>query len=106
MDGNFSLKRKANGKIQEYREGFLAPTKAEIRMHGSKEEVDRFDRKSNELDVKEEACLVDEADSNFTAGSSNSRKKGDRFDENGVFAVSCARHGCVERIFDIYQGEG
>ncbi|CAO3640860.1 unnamed protein product [Mucor fragilis] len=88
--------------MDEYREGIFAPNKAEMAMHGLKEEVDRFDKKADESEAKEEACLVDESDSSFKAGSSSNRKKGERFDENGVFAVSCARHGCVERTFDIY----
>lgn len=55
MDGNFSFKRKANNKIQEYREGIFAPTRAEVAMHGSKEEVDHFDKKADESEAKEEA---------------------------------------------------
>lgn len=54
MDGNFSLKRKANKKIVEYREGIFAPTKEEIEIWGTEEEVERF-AKSNDSEAKEEA---------------------------------------------------
>lgn len=51
--------------------------------------------------------MVDDLlDSDFKADSNNHRKKGERFDENGVFAASCSRHGCVERLYDISGGEG
>lgn len=45
-------------------------------------------------------------DSKFVAANENSHTKSDRYDENGVFSMGCARHGIPERLYDIYGGEG
>ncbi|KAL0582205.1 hypothetical protein ABG067_007982, partial [Albugo candida] len=30
----------------------------------------------------------------------------ERYDENGVFALCCGRHGVPYKMYDIYEGEG
>ncbi|CEP18765.1 hypothetical protein [Parasitella parasitica] len=104
MDGNFSLKRKANTKIQEYREGIFAASQEETEIWGDEAKVEKFSKVTSE--TKKEECVVKDLDSDFKAASNNHRKKGERFDENSVFAVSCSRHGCAERLYDISGGEG
>jgi hypothetical protein len=53
MDGNFSLKRKANNKIKEFREGIFAPSEEEHQLWGSDAEVERF-APNNNSEAKEE----------------------------------------------------
>jgi len=50
--------------------------------------------------------LLRDFDSEFKAGVDRRRQNGNRFGECGVFSLNCARHGIVERIFDIFGGEG
>lgn len=38
--------------------------------------------------------------------SSDSRDKSNNFDQNGLFVCSCARHGIVRKMFDVFAGEG
>ncbi|GAA5804765.1 hypothetical protein HPULCUR_010272 [Helicostylum pulchrum] len=45
-------------------------------------------------------------DNNFKATSSNNRKLNQRYAENGVFSMGCARHGIPERLYNISGGEG
>lgn len=40
------------------------------------------------------------------ATSNGKRKIDNRFDEDGVFSVSCARHGIPMKLANIYGGEG
>ncbi|KAK4508965.1 uncharacterized protein ATC70_013238 [Mucor velutinosus] len=51
-------------------------------------------------------CLLEDLDSDFQALSNNRRTASNRFDENGVFSINCALHGIVERLYDIFEGEG
>ncbi|KAL9536778.1 hypothetical protein MBANPS3_012373, partial [Mucor bainieri] len=54
-------------------------------------------------------CGLEELDNNnptFKAASEKSRKVSNRFDEEGVFSMNCARHGVPMRLYDIYHGEG
>jgi len=55
-------------------------------------------------------CGLEELDNinnpTFKAGSEKNRKVSNRFDEEGVFSMNCARHGVPIRLYDIYNGEG
>jgi len=52
-------------------------------------------------------CMLQEPDSEFKAGNDHKRQIGNRFGECSVFSlINCARHGIVERVFDIFGGEG
>lgn len=78
------------------------PSCQEIALWGSTKEVEHFEG----ANVVETECDVAQADdSRFLANSKSSRKTGRRFDENGVFVVTCGRHGVPLRFFDIYKGE-
>ncbi|CAO3644813.1 unnamed protein product [Mucor hiemalis] len=50
--------------------------------------------------------MLEDLDSDFKAARNNNRKYGNRFDENGVFALCCGRHGVPITLFDIFGGEG
>ncbi|CEP12006.1 hypothetical protein [Parasitella parasitica] len=83
---DFKTNDPPKGYSPEFREDVFAPSAEEKELWGSEAE-----------------CMVD-FDNDFKADQP--QKKSARFDENGVSAVSCARHGCVERIYDITGGEG
>ncbi|KAI8331824.1 hypothetical protein BD560DRAFT_448025 [Blakeslea trispora] len=53
-------------------------------------------------------CFLDHVeDSVFKANGENNRNNSTgRYDENGIFSLSCARHGVPERMLSIYGGEG
>lgn len=59
---------------------------------------------TNELPCTQ--CGLEELDNNFKAASNNRRKINNRFDEEGVFSMNCARHGVPMRLYDVYGGEG
>ncbi|KAK4518479.1 deoxycytidyl transferase [Mucor velutinosus] len=71
-------------------------------------EVEKFANEKD--DAKEELCGLEEIDNinslTFKAGSEKNRKVSNRFDEEGVFSINCARHGVPIRLYDIYNGEG
>ncbi|KAK4514497.1 fatty acid alpha-hydroxylase [Mucor velutinosus] len=71
-------------------------------------EVEKFANEKD--DAKEELCGLEELDSinnpTFKAGSEKNRKVSNRFDEEGVFSMNCARHGVPIRLYEIYNGEG
>ncbi|KAK4521735.1 uncharacterized protein ATC70_004270 [Mucor velutinosus] len=71
-------------------------------------EVEKFANEKD--DAKEELCGLEELDNinnpTFKAGSEKNRKVSNRFDEEGVFSMNCARHGVPIRLYDIYNGEG
>jgi hypothetical protein len=50
--------------------------------------------------------MIEELDREFKAISINNRNMFGRYDENGVFALVCARHGIPRRMYNIYKGEG
>ncbi|KAK4521830.1 uncharacterized protein ATC70_004367 [Mucor velutinosus] len=78
-------------------------SEAEKAKFGDKADVDKYDRAET---AATEDCLLENLDSEFQALSNNRRTTSNRFDENGVFSINCARHGIVERLFDIFEGEG
>lgn len=52
-------------------------------------------------------CLLDEImDSEFKAVNTASKTSGDRYAEDGIFMMGCARHGVPNRLYDIHGGEG
>ncbi|KAK4521827.1 uncharacterized protein ATC70_004364 [Mucor velutinosus] len=71
-------------------------------------EVEKFANEKD--DAKEELCGLEELDNinnpTFKAGSKKNRKVSNRFDEEGVFSMNCARHGVPIRLYDIHNGEG
>ncbi|GAN00663.1 conserved hypothetical protein [Mucor ambiguus] len=105
MDGNFSWRRrKDRSKAQTGSEqGIFAPSRAEIALIAPPEEVERFE---DQTEVRDEECLLRDLDSEFKAGADHRRQNTNRFDECGVFSLNCGRHGVVERIYDIFGGEG
>lgn len=123
MDGNFSWKRRhhRNKNKLAVEEGIFAPFAEVKTLIAPAEEVERF---RDETEVKDEEvieriayltflitrmqnqCMLQDLDSDFKAGNDNRRQIGNRFDECGVFSLNCARHGIVERVFDIFGGEG
>ncbi|KAL7317722.1 hypothetical protein PS15m_004037 [Mucor circinelloides] len=110
MDGNFSLKRK---KIATFTttaavaattdEGVFEPCLREKQVYGTTAEVMEFEQESY---VSKDECAIEELDSEFKVLNSQVGVNSNRWDENGVFNVSCARHGSVMRLYDIYKGEG
>ncbi|KAK4518574.1 phenylalanyl-tRNA synthetase alpha subunit, mitochondrial [Mucor velutinosus] len=94
VDGNFSWRRRKdrNSSKNNWEQGIFAPSRAEIALVAPPEEVERF---NDHTEVTDEEAGVD-----------HRRQNGNRFDECGVFSLNCARHGIVERIFDIFGGEG
>ncbi|KAF1797766.1 hypothetical protein FB192DRAFT_1346157 [Mucor lusitanicus] len=106
MDGNFSWKRrKDRASIKDNSEqGIFTASSAEIALIAPPEEVELF---HDYAEATDEECLLQDLDSDFRAGSSDRRRQNaTRFDESGVFSLNCARHGIVERVFDIFGGEG
>jgi hypothetical protein len=80
------------------------PSSGELALWGSKEEAHHFETNRREKTHDCDATnLV--GDSKFKAAGNNNRKIGSRFDENGIFALVCGRHGVPERLYDVYLGE-
>ncbi|CAO3680593.1 unnamed protein product [Rhizopus stolonifer] len=102
MDGNFQLKRykgvanKPNGQklLGLYDE------EAEGKLWGSHEEVEAQSSHAIQKD-----CDLEALENDFKAVSARHSKNA-VFDENGVFAVGCARHGIPTQFYDIKVGEG
>lgn len=126
MDGNFQLKRlKSKSSVNEANTGIFSPSPDQQRLWGNDEEVEKFSREAeinkdedvsifiNYLRLKVDSitilyqCLVQNImDNNFKAASNNKRKLNQRYAENGVFSMGCARHGVPDRLYDIKGGEG
>ncbi|KAG1112200.1 hypothetical protein G6F42_014807 [Rhizopus arrhizus] len=75
----------------------------EKQVYGTTAEVIEFEQESY---VSKDECAIEELDSEFKVLNSQVGTNNNRWDENGVFNVSCARHGSVMRWYDIYKGEG
>ncbi|KAI8337864.1 hypothetical protein BD560DRAFT_413032, partial [Blakeslea trispora] len=106
MDGNFQMKRRRIAGLNEAAEGgFFALSIGEEALWGTKEEVDKF---ATEKKDTSDNCFLDPVeDSVFKANGENNRNNSTgRYDENGIFSLSCARHGVPERMLNIYGGEG
>ncbi|CEP12015.1 hypothetical protein [Parasitella parasitica] len=103
MDGNFQLKRRKQKNSSKdpadlFEAGILGKSKNEKSVWGSLADVNEF--------AGENFCAVEELDSEFEAlKNSQGNASSKRRNENGVFNVSCARHGCVMRLYDIFKGE-
>lgn len=50
--------------------------------------------------------MIQELEREFKAVSERNRTMYNRYDENGVFSMTCSRHGIPLRLYDIYRGEG
>ncbi|OBZ80493.1 hypothetical protein A0J61_11458, partial [Choanephora cucurbitarum] len=106
MDGNFQMKRrKTAGRNEASEGGFFALSIGEQALCGTKEEVDKFATVKKD---QNDNCFLDPVeDSVFKANDENSRNNSTgRYDENGIFSLSWARHGVPERMLNIYDGEG
>lgn len=101
MDGNFQLKRR---KIVNNNLAILGVPKSVDRLWGSKADVEAFSAEGN--DQNKNDCLLEDLDSDFKAARKGNRSINDRFDENGVFALCCGRHGVPNTMYDIFGGEG
>ncbi|KAI8355593.1 hypothetical protein EDC96DRAFT_484268 [Choanephora cucurbitarum] len=108
MDGNMQLKRRAAGREELPTERIFSLSSGELSLWGTKDEVDRADDMAKALKKDEVDCSVDiSADNSFKAANNNNRNNSTgRYDQTGVFSLSCARHGVPERMYDIYGGEG
>ncbi|KAI8338334.1 hypothetical protein BD560DRAFT_440099 [Blakeslea trispora] len=93
MDGNFQLKRKSNSSAAQYR----IRTAEEEELWGTSLDVKKYEDDDNEE--------VEDLDSQFKAVKKHERTLNGRYDVNGVFAMSCARHGALISFFDIKGGE-
>ncbi|CAO3633980.1 unnamed protein product [Mucor hiemalis] len=67
-------------------------------------DVEKYTLPNNEYNKSD--CLLEDLDSDFKAARNGNRKLGGRFDENGVFALCCGRHGIPNTMYDIFGGEG
>ncbi|KAI8977592.1 hypothetical protein BDF20DRAFT_836376 [Mycotypha africana] len=93
MDGNFQLERRNvdNGIPAAQAVGILGKSASEAEAWGSKEEVEQFEV-ANRHTKNEVTCVaVEVSNQRFKAASSSTRKLDNRYDENGVFSLSCAR---------------
>ncbi|KAL7326334.1 hypothetical protein PS15p_208690 [Mucor circinelloides] len=51
-------------------------------------------------------CMIQELEREFKAVSKRNRTMYNRYDDNGVFSMTCSRHGIPLRLYDIYRGKG
>ena len=117
MDGNFQLKRRNN---KSNNAALFGTTQKMDRFWGEEADVEIYNVAQEKNDVriaicvasiklvnnfKNEQCTLQDLDSEFKA-IRNNRKFNQRFDENGVFALCCGRHGVPLKFFDIQNGEG
>ncbi|CAO3657008.1 unnamed protein product [Mucor hiemalis] len=100
MDGNFQLKRRS--RVTSSKEILGVPNSV-ARLWGTVQDVKKYTLPNNEYNKSD--CLLEDLDSDFKAARNNNRKFGNRFDENGVFALCCGRHGIPITLFDIFGGE-
>ncbi|KAI8636279.1 hypothetical protein BD408DRAFT_438053 [Parasitella parasitica] len=114
LDGNFQLKRKNNTNISEHTDKYpsiFAISSDVEKLWGTKEEVEAYalEKESSKEEVSistNNSAALDELENSFKASSNALGKTGDRFDEEGVFSVNCARHGMPIRLYDIFESEG
>ncbi|CAO3699125.1 unnamed protein product [Rhizopus stolonifer] len=100
MDGNFQLKRYkgvANKPNGQKLPGFY-DEEAEGKLWGSHEEVEAQSSHTIQKD-----CDLEALENDFKAVFARHSKNA-VFDENGVFAVGCARHGIPTWFYDIKVG--
>ncbi|CAO3641332.1 unnamed protein product [Mucor hiemalis] len=101
MDGNFQLKRRS--RITSSKEILGVPNSV-TRLWGTVEDVEKYTLPNNEYNKSD--CPSEDFDSDLKAARNGNRKLGGRFDENGVFALCCGRHGIPNTMYDIFGGEG
>ncbi|OBZ71754.1 hypothetical protein A0J61_11884, partial [Choanephora cucurbitarum] len=105
LNGNFQLKHCEDALPGiAIEEGMLTPSAFQSSLWGPQSEVLAFE----DVNTEKEDCILEEIeDSVFKANGNNNRNTStSRYDENGVFSMSCAIHGVPERLYNIHGGEG
>ncbi|CAO0794119.1 unnamed protein product [Mucor circinelloides] len=119
LDGNFQLKRRSNHHPTNFSANnysspaastvsppanLFHPSSLQNSLWGTKQEVEKFE-KQDKADSNDN-CMIQELEREFKAVSERNRTMYNRYDENGVFSMTCSRHGIPLRLYDIYRGEG